>query len=612
MDKVIPVFYAEYGRYISRFRMIPLDSDALLPVDRRLLLSMHEMARKTTKSARIVGYTMGQYHAHGDSSIYGALVGLVREGFADDSKSTWGGPGLIDFPAPASRYCITGDTLISSTNKGVFPIKDLFSQYNIDEKTKPFKINLDNLNVISINNKSEKASHAWYSGYRNIVEIKTKNGTSIKCTPNQPFRIPTKTGYIWKTAENLTTNDFLCQTNYNSNYIFSKIESITPIGKDYVFDLTVPSTHGFTANGYLIHNTESSISPWVEDFAFEYINYVPWELLELSSEPLYLPCIIPLGLIGDGIISGIAYHKTVIPKYKKEDLAKRLLWLIENGKPETPKSFDTKLNSNKYGPLIKPCKEDCDLVEAETNAFYKLLLFGEGKIEYQPKVSIGNKEINILGRVPNTSFQPLLNAFQKGKLPFSEKPIDQSKKNNININCKLKRGTNENKTAQEISKDYLNKTINFKCYFCRLDGEVNQYPIDNVLLNCFNLWKNASLKKFIDLINKINDKLVDNTIFSEIRKILKTNNNINSIDDIIKHFPANLTFNISSFKNNTWSTLQYVITNDRIKDTCRNSPIQKLIEYKSIETELKTEFNKIKKIIDNHDKYTLERIKHII
>lgn len=282
MDKIIPVFYSEYGRYISRFRMIPLNIDGLIPVNRRLLLTMHRIARKTTKSARIVGELIGTLHAHGDSAAYESLVNLVRNGFADSTKSTWGGPGLVDAPAPASRY------------------------------------------------------------------------------------------------------------------------------------------------------TETSILPWVDKMGFEYVDYVPWESLELDKEPLYLPSIVPIGLIGGGIHVGLAYHKTVIPKYKKQDLVKRLLWLLRVGKKyKVPDDFSQDLSESEYGPFIAPYKDDCNVVEEEKNAFVKILMSGDGRVSYNPKVMLNesgkNIKLEILGRAPLATFQSLLNDYAKNLLPFTDKPIDQSK-----------------------------------------------------------------------------------------------------------------------------------------------------------------------------------------
>lgn len=103
MEKVIPTFYAEYGRYISRFRMIPSNIDCLIPVERRTLLILNRMgSSKPIKSFKIDGCVTGELHPHG--SAYSTLVNLVRNGLASSDDSTWGGIGLNDSPPPASRY----------------------------------------------------------------------------------------------------------------------------------------------------------------------------------------------------------------------------------------------------------------------------------------------------------------------------------------------------------------------------------------------------------------------------------------------------------------------------------------------------------------------------
>lgn len=64
-------------------RALPDVRDGLKPVQRRILYSMIELNngpdKPHRKCARIVGDTMGKYHPHGDSSIYGALVNLAQE-----------------------------------------------------------------------------------------------------------------------------------------------------------------------------------------------------------------------------------------------------------------------------------------------------------------------------------------------------------------------------------------------------------------------------------------------------------------------------------------------------------------------------------------------------
>ena len=76
-------FYIEYSMSVIAARALPDVRDGLKPVQRRVLYSMIELNngpdKPHRKSARIVGDTMGKYHPHGDSSIYGALVNMAQE-----------------------------------------------------------------------------------------------------------------------------------------------------------------------------------------------------------------------------------------------------------------------------------------------------------------------------------------------------------------------------------------------------------------------------------------------------------------------------------------------------------------------------------------------------
>ena len=75
--------YIDYAMSVIISRALPDVRDGLKPVQRRTLYDMHELGiywnRPYRKSARIVGDTMGKYHPHGDSSIYGALVVLAQD-----------------------------------------------------------------------------------------------------------------------------------------------------------------------------------------------------------------------------------------------------------------------------------------------------------------------------------------------------------------------------------------------------------------------------------------------------------------------------------------------------------------------------------------------------
>ena len=76
-------FYINYAMSVIAARALPDVRDGLKPVQRRVLYSMIELNngpdKPHRKSARIVGDTMGKYHPHGDSSIYGALVNMAQD-----------------------------------------------------------------------------------------------------------------------------------------------------------------------------------------------------------------------------------------------------------------------------------------------------------------------------------------------------------------------------------------------------------------------------------------------------------------------------------------------------------------------------------------------------
>ena len=75
--------YIDYAMSVIAERALPDVRDGLKPVQRRVLFSMIELNngpdKPHRKSARIVGDTMGKYHPHGDSSIYGSLVNMAQE-----------------------------------------------------------------------------------------------------------------------------------------------------------------------------------------------------------------------------------------------------------------------------------------------------------------------------------------------------------------------------------------------------------------------------------------------------------------------------------------------------------------------------------------------------
>ena len=80
LKKTMENSYLDYSMSVIVSRALPDVRDGLKPVQRRILYALHALGvtpdKKTKKCATIVGETMGKYHPHGDSSIYGALVGM--------------------------------------------------------------------------------------------------------------------------------------------------------------------------------------------------------------------------------------------------------------------------------------------------------------------------------------------------------------------------------------------------------------------------------------------------------------------------------------------------------------------------------------------------------
>ena len=76
-------FYIDYAMSVIASRALPDVRDGLKPVQRRILYAMIELGngpdKPHRKCARIVGDTMGKFHPHGDSSIYGALVNMAQD-----------------------------------------------------------------------------------------------------------------------------------------------------------------------------------------------------------------------------------------------------------------------------------------------------------------------------------------------------------------------------------------------------------------------------------------------------------------------------------------------------------------------------------------------------
>src|SRR3978361_1677750 len=105
--------YIDYAMSVIVGRALPEVRDGLKPVHRRVLFAMYDQGfrpdRSYVKCARVVGEVMGNYHPHGDSSIYDALVRLAQPWSMRypliDGQGNFGSPGNDPAPAPRTTGC---------------------------------------------------------------------------------------------------------------------------------------------------------------------------------------------------------------------------------------------------------------------------------------------------------------------------------------------------------------------------------------------------------------------------------------------------------------------------------------------------------------------------
>ena len=144
--------YIDYAMSVIVARALPDVRDGLKPVQRRTLYDMYELGirwdKPYRKSARIVGDTMGKYHPHGDSSIYGALVVLAQDfKMGQPLVDGHGNFGSIEGDgAAAMRYTearlqkLTQEAFLSDLDKGVVEFVPNFDETEKEPSVLPARI----------------------------------------------------------------------------------------------------------------------------------------------------------------------------------------------------------------------------------------------------------------------------------------------------------------------------------------------------------------------------------------------------------------------------------------------------------------------------------------
>jgi DNA gyrase subunit A len=381
--------YIDYAMSVIVGRALPLVEDGLKPVHRRVLYSMGENGfrpdRSFVKCARVVGEVMGNYHPHGDSSIYDALVRLAQPWSLRypliDGQGNFGSRG--NDPPAAMRYCVTGDTVVA-TPWGEVPIADLVPDIAPDSTVEA------DLKVVGLHGAPVRATAVHHSGTHPVRHVRA-GGRELRCTGNHPLLTAAVVGgvptLLWKLAEELVPGDLLAVDRSHAGtgarthvppcvpssealcgpvdparlvpeapavdaFGWTVVDSVESGGYAPVYSLRVDSAdHAFVTNGLISHNTECRLSPlamaMLQDIDEDTVDFTA-NYDGKTQEPDVLPSRVPNLLINGsaGIAVGMA---TNIPPHNLREVGAGVVWALEH--PEaTEEELLTALMERIKGP----------------------------------------------------------------------------------------------------------------------------------------------------------------------------------------------------------------------------------------------------------------------
>ena len=221
VDRVEPVdiqqemqrSYIDYAMSVIVGRALPEVRDGLKPVHRRVLYAMFDSGfrpdRSHAKSARSVAETMGNYHPHGDASIYDTLVRMAQPWSLRyplvDGQGNFGSPG--NDPPAAMRYCITGDALVR------LPLGQSVRIGDVVREAQPSSDNAIDLKVLDRQGNHVVADQLFHSGEHQTYTVRTVEGYEVTGTANHPLLCLVDIGgvptLLWKLIEEVRPDDYV-------------------------------------------------------------------------------------------------------------------------------------------------------------------------------------------------------------------------------------------------------------------------------------------------------------------------------------------------------------------------------------------------------------------
>ena len=323
--------------------------------------------------------------------------------------------------------------------------------------------------------------------------------------------------------------------------------------------------------------TEVKMKREVEDLAFQLIDYVPKESLELPmEEPIYLPTKLPFCLLAkSSYCQGIGFgYRTYIPSYSKEDLIKRLEWLLGRSQTE---------------PVIKPLT-DCVYGNTDDD-FRQILTTGKGKLLYRGRLEVDkeNKSVIIRSISPSKTFTSLLNNLKNDiQVQKNIGFIDESHEDKTKVRFTLiKRGQSLDRLLSKLNI-LVTGSVTFECNMCDDDGNIILVSVDQMLLNAYNMYKSVNQLMLQDNINKCQTVIDELKLVAKIKQVLPK---------WLKQHPDDIDLLIQGVNSDTQ------IDFDTIKQLFDKYTIPKFIKCKTDTTDKENEKNEYLDKLNNIDEF---------
>ena len=186
LEEEMRTAYLDYAMSVIVGRALPDVRDGLKPVHRRVLYAMNELGlgptRSYAKCAKIVGEVMGNYHPHGDSAIYDALVRMAQDfSMRNELVDGQGNFGSVDDdPAAAMRYCVAGDTRVRTDRRHC---ANRFAGCRCSQPNSDTPVDIEVLDRLG---RPVHASMLFHSGEHPTLKLRTSEGYELTGTANHP------------------------------------------------------------------------------------------------------------------------------------------------------------------------------------------------------------------------------------------------------------------------------------------------------------------------------------------------------------------------------------------------------------------------------------------